>query len=236
MKPSRLIICLWLLGLVIAYIAGTLRHQSTHLNDSISEKAPSSLRPLKLDSDPAAKLSEVSQFLEGALAMQSNEQFRGSFEALIPSLSEPSTHDALFILANVWAAKDPVAATEWLAKLEFKDPRNPFLFSAFSQWARLDPEAAQAWLNGKLQSEGATKDYMLASLIRGLAISDPDKALQILLQAPSSPERTGSLDFLINSWKSFSLKYAFSQVASIPDSTGIFKEHAIQKLCSSLSK
>lgn len=237
MKRSHFLICLWLLGLITAYLLGTNTHSDHHSTplDSSSAALPLSEETAAAPSKQLSQVNETSEFLEDALALQSNEQFQKTFDTLLPALSDARTHDALFMLADVWAAEDPVQATNWLAQLNFNDSRNPYLFAALSKWASLDPAAAQAWLNQNPQSDEGTKAYMLASLIRGLAISDPDSALKILLQAPNSPERSGALDFLINSWKGLSLKYAFAQVAALPDSSGTLKEQAIQKLTASLS-
>lgn len=237
MLHLRLYICLWLLGLITAYFVGTLTgtdHQSEATDTAISrgsEETPTLRSPI----EQITQVGESQVFLEDALTLESNEQFQKSFEALLPTLSDPRNHNALFILADVWASKDPVAATNWLAQLNFNDARNPYLFASFSKWASLDPTAAQAWLNQNQQENQETNDYMLASLIRGLAVSDPDSALKILLAAPNSPERSGSLEFLIKSWKGLSLKYAFAQVAALPDASGVLKEQAIQKLTASLS-
>ncbi len=229
------IIGFWGLGLITAYQTGRMTGTVAADAPSPSLTARTTVANQHRSPGMALRLIDARAFPQAALKLRTNDEFRKSFEEMLPSLQDGATHDALFMLADVWASKDPAAATEWLAGLKLGDARNPYLFSAFSKWAALDPHAARAWLEANPLPAGDSRDYMLASLIRGLAVSDPDAALKILLDAHPSPERTGSLDFLIRAWTGVSLEHAFEQIAALPDSAGQLKTNAIRKLTSILT-
>ncbi|YCM42830.1 hypothetical protein V2O64_16095 [Verrucomicrobiaceae bacterium 227] len=219
MRVFPVIAGLWIIGLFAAFQLGKPPHQARE-KTSIIRHASSRLP----SSNPSSR--NPREFLR----LQTNTGFQTTFETLLqePAPTEAS-HDDLFILADLWASKDPAAATAWLADLELDDARNPYLFSALSQWAMQDITAATAFLDSL---PNANRDYLLAALVRGLATHDPDAALDLLLKSPASPERTGSLDFILNAWSQISLEHAFQKLPT----TGPLKAQAIQKLTATLTR
>lgn len=172
---------------------------------------------------------------EAFLELKTNEAFQACFEKFLPEFSNAETHDSLFMLADVWASADPVAATEWLTKLDIGDRRNPYVFASLSQWALQDPDMAVAWFNSNVAEAGDDRDYMLASLIRGVAGVDPQRALQMLLTAPDSPERLGAMDFLLHAWTQEGFEHAYQQVMNLPVAAGQLKERAMRTLVKNMA-
>ncbi|MBK1828934.1 hypothetical protein [Haloferula rosea] len=140
------------------------------------------------------------------------------------------THDALFLLADEWAAIAPQEAVGYLGRLEVGGSRNPYLFSALSQWAGQDPEAALAWLNSNRDDREQGREYLTAALIRGAATADPDFALKLLLEAPDSPEKLGSVEFLTRVWLQGGLDAAVAGLDRLPMNEAGIRERAIQQI------
>lgn len=231
MKPRTIaILGLTLVALAAAWLAGRATRPAAEpavgaLRKGVEKPtSASSLSPAV-----ALMLADPRAFPKTALALGGNAEFQEAIDGLLPSLENGDTHDALFVLADVWASQDPEAAATWLAALDLGDPRNPFLFSALSRWAAQDPDAAIVWFE---KSSDGSRDYLAAALVRGLATLDPDAALKLLVASPASPERSGSVDFLIRAWSAVSLEHAFGKTATLP---GPLKRIAIEKLTASLA-
>lgn len=226
---------LWLGALVVAFLLGLPSDGSTETRTAPERHvALPTVGPVEALRFPDP-LAREEAFARSAEAMESGEEFRATFGELLPDFESGTTHDALLLLADAWAAREPAAACAWLDKLDFNDPRNPYLFAALSQWASADPQAARAWLDTAHSDPGAGRDHLLAALVRGIARNDPDEALRTLLAMPNSPERTGSIDFLVQAWHRKGLESAMGNVAALPDSDPSLKERAIRQLVDALS-
>lgn len=173
-------------------------------------------------------------FLNQLQQLKSSDEFQTTFEQLSPNFQDSQTHDQLFLLADQWAALHPEEAARWLDQLAFDDVRNPFLFSALTQWARQAPEAAQSWVATNYPDANATRHYLLAALVRGLSQTDPDQALTLLLSSPSSPERSGALDYLLTAWAQESLSHAFKKIEQLPNTETKLRQRALQRLFADL--
>ena len=174
---------------------------------------------------------------------------RGAFGQQVPDPSDPAAmevffaewvaqresltiHDALFLLADEWAAIAPEEAVGYLGRLEVGGSRNPYLFSALSQWASQDPGAALAWLKSNRDGPEQGRDYLMAALIRGAATADPDFALKLLLEAPDSPEKLGSVEFLTRVWLQGGLDAAVAGLDRLPMNEAGVRERAIKQIAS----
>lgn len=177
--------------------------------------------------DPVGSTQAFCHAIQG---LEEADEFKAVFDALLPELELPASHDALFLLADAWAAKAPEEAADWLLSLKFDDPRNPFLFSALSQWSSRDPAGALAWLQAHQGESGSSQDYLLASMIRGSAMKDPAFALKLLMEAPDSPERLGSMEFVSRAWLDEGFESAADKLAGIPDSEDALRQRAIRQL------
>ncbi|MDP0492392.1 MAG: hypothetical protein Q7Q71_15195 [Verrucomicrobiota bacterium JB023] len=197
---------------------------------------PTSSQPAKSDrSDrPTPPPSSDTDWLVRLQKLETRHEFIAAFQEQATLLPDPEAHDQLLVLADYWAAQSPEDAVAWLAALEFDDARNPFLFPALSQWARLSPQAARSWLVRNHPQANETQAYLNAALIRGLAQVNPNEALDQLLDSPPSPERRGSLDFLLTEWANEGLAHTFDQVLQLPEAEKQLRQHALQKLFTNL--
>jgi hypothetical protein len=233
MRDVRLITLLWTSVLCLSFWGGRSSQSSSR------EVAPDSVKSRKLGclnlsasaglqlDDPGAA-SEA--FSRAILRLEFSGEFQALFEDLLADRDRTLTHDALFILADSWAARAPLEAAEWLNSLDFKDPRNPYLFSALSQWSSQDPEVALDWMMSHQDGPGFTRDYLLAGVVRGMVTKDADLALKVLLEAPSSPERLSAVEFLTSEWLKDGFESAMLNFERLPSSEGDLRERAIRQL------
>jgi hypothetical protein len=229
---------LWLGAMVVAFLLGWVTRVpsdgSTETRTALERHVHPMISPVETLRFPDP-LAREEAFARSAEAMESGEEFLAAFGELLPDFESGTTHDALFVLADAWAAREPAAACAWLDELDFNDPRNPYLFAALSQWASADPQAARAWFDATRSDPGAVRDHLLAALVRGIARNDPAEALRTLLAMPNSPERTGSIDFLVQAWRREDVEAAMTNVAELPDSERSLKGRAIRQLVDALS-
>lgn len=231
------IAALWIVAVVLAFQFGrsTAPQSTTDTLVELSEVERAAILASFGGEVPDASTTVYEATPDAFLKLETNAEFEACFEQFLPEFRHAPTHDSLLVLADVWASTDPVAATAWLANLDFGDRRNPYVFASLSQWAGQDPDAAIAWFNRNNAEASDDRDYMLASLIRGVAEADPQRALQMLLAAPDSPERSGAMDFLLHAWTQQGIEHAFQQVVNLPASAGELKVRAIQALVKNMA-
>ena len=231
----------WVVGLIVAFMLGKATCPRAEVQELVAldqEHAIVATPPLTSPVQATAlpgKVAPGGAFEHSVLELETSEAFRSLFKEMLTGFEDARTHDDLFLLADAWGAAAPEEACVWLDELDFNDVRNPYLFSALTQWARKDPDAARLWVEARYAMRGPTRDYLLASLVRGMARRDPDSALQVLLAAPASPERTGAIDFLLEAWRQTDLEHAFGQVATLPASETRLKERAVSQLVAGLA-
>ncbi|MGJ8695201.1 MAG: hypothetical protein ACSHYF_02710 [Verrucomicrobiaceae bacterium] len=208
MTPFRIIAgTLWLVALVAAYHLG--KQSPPTLPPTVGSPPEKTVKNRPSRDFPSPTLSDFD---------------------LSPELrNDLENHDRLWLLADSWASQDPENAVASLSSLSSPDPRNPFLFAALSRWATLDPAAAQAWLENYAIPSDVSRFYLNAALIRGLARRDPDQALSLLLTQPKSPERTGSLDFILGAWARQSTASLFQALTQFPKSDPALRLAAFKK-------
>ncbi|MEP4076386.1 MAG: hypothetical protein ABJO14_01105 [Haloferula sp.] len=177
--------------------------------------------------DPVVSAQAFSHAIQ---RLENADEFKAVFDELLPDLEKLASHDALFLLADAWAAKAPEEAAAWLDALDFNDSRNPYLFSALSQWSSSDPAAAMAWLQTHHGEAGPSRGYLVASLVRGSALRDPEFALEVLLNAPDGPERVGSVEFLTRAWSNEGFESALANLEKLPGAEDHLRKRAIQQL------
>lgn len=239
-KRAFIVAC-WIAGAALAFLLGKVTRPDHPAAEPATGGADLTSAPIGPSMSPRQALrlpsawSASRAFAEAVLTLKSSEEFQSAFGELRPGFEDARTHDALFVLADAWGAVAPEEACAWLDQLEFNDVRNPYLFSALTQWAGADPDAAGAWIEANHADPGPGRDYLLAALVRGMAGRDPESALQLLLASPSSPERTGSIDFLVRTWSSAGRENAFQRVAALPASEQRLKERAIRQLVDGLT-
>lgn len=169
-----------------------------------------------------------------ALKLKDGRQFKAMFKALLtdpdsPMEQDPVKHDALLILADAWGAQNPEEAVEALDQLAIPDVRNPYLFFALAQWAEQDASSALAWIYSHSKEREASRLYLTAGAIRGLAKSNPDVAFRELLAMPPSPERRGAVDFLLRVWAQKGGKSLVANMSAIPEDQKALREAAFRK-------
>ncbi|WP_411847302.1 hypothetical protein AAFN60_07960 [Roseibacillus persicicus] len=232
MKKRTLIATAWLTGLVIAFELG--RGLPSSISEETQSLSSKSTPPANRDRSTSPGLQATRSFAESLQALQKPEDFQALFGVLQPSFENPETHDSLLLLADEWAARHPKAASEWLHKQAFDDPRNPFLFAALSQWAAADGDAALKWLVANYPKASSTRDYLFASFIRGVAQKAPERAWAILNSLPAGPERSGSLDFVLNGWLNQGLPNALDKLENLPATDSPLQIEATQNLLANL--
>lgn len=233
---SAIIISCWMAGIALAYLLGLVMRPDpaasgrTTGNDArVSAEMGFSMSPGRALRLPDSR-SASRAFARVVMGLKTSGEFQASFEELLPDHEDARFHDALFILADAWGTVAPEEAVAWLDALEFNDARNPYLFSALTRWAAGDPGAVVAWIEARHPDSGPTRDYLLAGLVRGASTHDPERALKLLMQSPPSPERTGSIDFLLQAWNRVGTAHARERVAALPANEDGLKERAIRQL------
>jgi len=226
---------LWLGAIVAAFFFG----QSSAPLELATQPLDSSLANGRSSTSPVNRISSSASnsrsnyknaYLYSLDEPREHEDFVTDFETLLPDYeNNPESHDALWMLADSWAAQHPERAVAWLSALSFSDARNPYLFSGLSQWASQDPSAAAAWVKQNFSEQNETLSYLKASLVRGIAKQDPDRAVEILLSIPYGPERIGALDFVFSSWAEQGSNAIFDGLESIPADVLEFRKQAIKK-------
>ena len=233
MKWGRwLAVGLWGLGLGLAFLAGT-RSGSEMTQSAPDQGREHGSRVASAGPGGALRLGDPSvsaeAFNRSILRLEKSEEFQALFEESLSDRENMNVHDGLFLLADAWAAKVPEQAADWLDALELNDSRNPYLFSALGQWASKDPQAAMDWLS-KHHEEGVERDYLMAGLIRGAAMTDPTVALKALLALPNGPEKRGSVEFVTRAWLNEGADFAVENLAAIPSAESSVRERAIEQI------
>jgi len=96
------------------------------------------------------------------------------------------------MLLSAWAKVDPLAALSYAKQ----NTKSRFATDTIlTTWASIDPDAALRWAEADHTGEGANPN--LAGIIRGLAATDPHRAMQLLTGMPRSVERGQALDAMM---------------------------------------
>lgn len=206
-------------------------------NESVIDAGVASesrLKPATTSPSEALLLADpelaAAAFSSAVLRLQTSDDFQQALEAILPNYEISRSHEALFMLADAWAAKDPEGAVNRLSRLTFDDPRNPYLFSALGQWAASDPQAAVSWLKAQPSGNDRAEEYLMAGVIRGAAKNDPNLALQILLELPAGPSQLGAVEFITHAWLMQGLETATAGLAKFPAAETRLRERAIRTI------
>jgi hypothetical protein len=145
-----------------------------------------------------SRINQVSGFEEAAMELH-------------PTIEETETSDAMFLLAEAWADLDPVSAARFFADMQVPGWRSPFLFAAISRWAEADSPAARAWLDEAFPMIGDSgeetdeagitrveqREYYQAAMIRGVSLTQPQRAAAMWMEMPQGPSRSSALEFVV---------------------------------------
>lgn len=232
MRKRAVIVSAWLTGLVLAFEVG--RGFPATKPEEASPSAAKSFREPGGPRSQSLGLQPARAFAESLQGLRESGDFQALFGALQPSFETPETHDSLLLLADAWAASFPKEASQWLHQQSFGDTRNPFLFAAFSQWAATDDEGAMRWLNSSYPEKDSTRDYLLASLIRGVARSDPDRAWEFVNSLSAGPEQSGSIDFVVKGWFDQGLPTALAKVEELVNLDDPLQAQVVKRLLANL--
>jgi hypothetical protein len=192
-------------------------------------RAPHLLARTAAVKESISRLNQVSQFEQTAMELQ-------------PMMEETEASDALFLLAESWADLDPAGAARFFADMEVPGWRSPFLFAAISRWAKTDSPAARAWLDREFPAiEDSTeethdaritrreqREYYTAAMIRGVAVSDPQRAADMLMEMPMGPSRSSALEFVVTGLTTGDGSRVRQWISSMPAEDAELRRNAIR--------
>lgn len=179
---------------------------SSAVLDILSEREPEECATLSLQSLAREHSSEMVYALRSSFFWLAERDL----DLAMAKLAEVDPQHRPFAAMEIsrqWAAKDPEAAVQWLAKMpaaERVDPLNvtygsrDALWMTYGEWAACNQEAAERW--AAALPAGETRDQAYAQLSRVLSIRGDDAgAIEAFAQAGqcSDPE---TIENIVRSW------------------------------------
>ena len=167
--------------------ASRLAHASRHDKETTQDRM-ARLESILRGENPLTRSRAMLAFLD--------QLGPGEFEATVArfkslGLTESRMGDYSLLL-SAWAQADPLAAITYAQNT----PQETFASQTIlTTWANTDPDAAIRWAESQHQGDGANP--YLPGIIRGLADSDPTRAIALLTGMPRSVERGVGLDFFL---------------------------------------
>lgn len=156
--------------------------------DRITGSKPSpreSLRKINGITDTYERQRNLMDFLDG-LSPESFADVADEFQKLEHYGNTGTETELLF---QAWAKVDPLAALDYIdGNPDMSRNRGEVL----EIWAVSDPAAAEKWAVAKHEGDGANP--YLASIVKGIATYDIDKAYQMTLSMPIGRERGPAID------------------------------------------
>ena len=132
--------------------------------------------------------------------------------------------DALLrILISEWAKKDPYAALEYANGLP---NRSDLVYEGLRQMAKLEPDKALEWITQHIQN-GDSRQYFLRGAFKGMAFSDPEKAVAKVQSMFSGARREELLSLTVKEWARQDVHAAFDWLEASeisPEFSNIYSE------------
>jgi hypothetical protein len=91
---------------------------------------------------------------------------------------------------SLWAVEEPLAAATYAAAVKSRDERRALYTQIAQTWVKRDPDAALRWVQGLDPLE---QPFCYQAAARGLAGSDPDRALQVVGLISNTTQRYQAL-------------------------------------------
>lgn len=120
---------------------------------------------------------------------------------------------ALTGVLGAWATKDPLAAAEAWASLSDREEQVQAMQRVTRSFALSDPDRALAWAS---ELDGGT-GTVTAAVLGGISYSDPEHALQALLELPSSADRDRMLASVLTATARTDPQQAARYSEALPD-------------------
>ena len=174
--------------------------------------------------DPVQRAKALARLLEG-LTPQNAADILGVFVA--NGFKSPREEDEFRMLAEAWAAQDGAAAMNYLTSLEHHQRPDNTMRRSLTEWAIHDVAAAEDW--ARMQTTNADNRYLIG-VVAGAALSDLNKAQQILYSMPYGRTRGEALDYVIAAQMEQGAQSAMNWTATLTDPR--LQQGAVRKVAS----
>ncbi len=216
MKPkTTLLSAIWLISFALACVIGakvnssklekTATENSTEVSSSLGSKSTHAQRKSSArrnissgKQDPQAEFTSIIEIQDSAerttrllaliktLGPEGLQQVATAFYTSGLAYQRLTEYD---MVINAWVKADPLGILDQIAKHRHRGIITPRKILA--SWAEYDPDAALHWVKNNKHRNG--KEYPLAGIIRGIAVSDLQRATEIFHTIQNSTDRHYSL-------------------------------------------
>ena len=167
-------------------------------------------KQLRQLSERASGQSALVDNMIGQVAAEWRKRDRPGAMGWLHTMPESSAKTLALIQASQeWAAKDPIAAADYVAKHDIN-----LIKAVASVWTQTDPVRAAEWVSG--MPEGEKRDVVVASVTSQWAAVDPIKLAQWARQIPEGLVKEQVMSQLMYTWTKNNAEAASAWLQSLP--------------------
>lgn len=201
-------------------------------------------RPARNSSTPEGtfedRLGNMEEIVRGENALDRGRALLAWIDSLAPSefegavdrfrslgLTEARMGEYAMLL-TAWAELDPTAALDYTTE---KTRGGIATSTVMTAWASRDPESAIAWARANHEGDGA--NAFMAGIIRGLVVTNPARATELLESLPYSSERGDALQAMMPHLLKLGPESARQWIAGLKDEK--LKDGAIRRFAEDMA-